>query len=77
MHWNSIRYSIGFLPEIWYQIADEEGFLIQDEFPLWYGKHGLIEKLGKDLTGLHNEYEQWMRVRWNHPCMYNKLSEGV
>ena len=35
MHWNSIRYCIGFPPEIWYDIADEEGFLIQDEFPIW------------------------------------------
>jgi beta-galactosidase/beta-glucuronidase len=35
MHWNSIRYCIGFPPEIWYEIADEEGFLIQDEFPIW------------------------------------------
>ena len=36
MHWNSIRYCIGFPPEMWYRIADEEGLLIQDEFPLWY-----------------------------------------
>ena len=35
MHWNSIRYCIGFPPELWYDIADEEGFLIQDEFPIW------------------------------------------
>lgn len=33
MHWNSLRYCIGFPPESWYDIADEEGFLIQDEFP--------------------------------------------
>ena len=37
MHWNSIRYCIGFPPEIWYDVADEEGFLIQDEFPIWIG----------------------------------------
>ena len=36
MHWNSLRYCIGFPPELWYQIADEEGILIQDEFPIWY-----------------------------------------
>ena len=36
MHWNSARYCIGFPPEIWYDIADEEGLLIQDEFPIWY-----------------------------------------
>ena len=35
MHWNSLRYCIGFPPESWYRIADEEGLLIQDEFPLW------------------------------------------
>ncbi len=35
MHWNSIRYCIGFPPEQWYDIADEVGFLIQDEFPIW------------------------------------------
>ena len=36
MHWNSIRYCIGFPPEMWYRIADEEGLLIEDEFPIWY-----------------------------------------
>ena len=36
MHWNSVRYCIGFPPEMWYDIADEEGLLIQDEFPIWY-----------------------------------------
>jgi beta-galactosidase/beta-glucuronidase len=35
MHWNSLRYCIGFPPESWYRIADEEGFLIQDEFSIW------------------------------------------
>ena len=35
MHWNSMRYCIGFPPEQWYRIADEEGLLVQDEFPLW------------------------------------------
>ncbi|WP_111709795.1 glycoside hydrolase family 2 protein [Lutibacter citreus] len=69
MHWNSIRYCIGFPPEIWYEIADEEGFLIQDEFPIWYGKWNQINKLGRDLTQLHLEYEQWMKDRWNHPCV--------
>ena len=39
-HWNSLRYCIGFPPDAWYRIADEEGFLIQDEFPIWYGGTG-------------------------------------
>ena len=37
MQWNSLRYCIGLAPEAWYRIADEEGILIQDEFPIWYG----------------------------------------
>jgi beta-galactosidase len=66
MHWNSIRYCIGFPPELWYRVADEEGLLIQDEFPIWYG-----DKWPKELTTerLVPEYREWMRERWNHPCV--------
>jgi hypothetical protein len=28
MHWNSARYCIGFPPEKWYDIADEEGLMV-------------------------------------------------
>jgi hypothetical protein len=66
MHWNSIRYCIGFPPENWYDIADEEGFLIQDEFPIWLlggaPEHPQAEKIIP-------QYEEWMRERWNHPCV--------
>ena len=66
MHWNSIRYCIGFPPEIWYEIADEEGFLIQDEFPIWLlGKAPENPKAEKIVP----EYTEWMRERWNHPCV--------
>jgi hypothetical protein len=69
MHWNSIRYCIGFPPEIWYEIADETGFLIQDEFPVWYLSDK--EKLAPDLKAKHlaAEYTEWMKERWNHPCV--------
>jgi hypothetical protein len=66
MHWDSIRYCIGFPPEIWYDIADEEGFLIQDEFPIWLlGKAPENPKAEK----IAPEYTAWMRERWNHPCV--------
>jgi beta-galactosidase len=66
MHWNSIRYCIGFPPEMWYDIADEEGFLIQDEFPIWLlGKAPENPKAEKIIP----EYTEWMRERWNHPCV--------
>ncbi len=71
MHWNSIRYCIGFPPERWYEIADSLGFLIQDEYPIWTGGKGGFERLLKGITSkqLSAEYLLWMRERWNHPCV--------
>ncbi len=73
MHWNSLRYCIGFPPEMWYEIADEEGILIQDEFPIWYNwwPHGTMHGWPDQITAdsLTNEFTQWMRDRWNHPCV--------
>jgi len=66
MHWNAMRYCIGFPPEAWYDIADEVGFLIQDEFPIW-----LLGKAPENPTAekIIPEYTEWMRERWNHPCV--------
>jgi hypothetical protein len=72
MHWNAIRYCIGFPPELWYDIADEEGFLIQDEFPIWL----LNPDRGADwapesprASAIIPQYVEWMRERWNHPSV--------
>lgn len=67
MHWNAIRYCIGFPPEIWYEIADEEGILIQDEFPIWYGTNRWPKEL--QASELVRQYTAWMRERWNHPSV--------
>jgi len=72
MNWNSIRYCIGFPPERWYEIADSLGFLIADEFPIWFGNDPVtIDSLDRELTPelLAGEYKAWMRERWNHPCV--------
>ena len=71
LQWNSIRYCIGFPPERWYEIADSLGFLIQDEYPLWtLGKANFQKYLGKlNSKQLAAEYTEWMRERWNHPCV--------
>ncbi len=66
MHWNSIRYCIGFPPEIWYEVADEQGFLIQDEFPIWYMRKWPRGLRAKDLV---EQYRQWIQQRCNHPCV--------
>lgn len=67
MHWNSLRYCIGLAPELWYRIADEEGLLIQDEFPLWEGGKDWPPELKRD--DLARQYTAWMQERWNHPCV--------
>jgi len=68
MHWNSIRYCIGFPPEAWYRVCDELGFLIQDEFPIWYlGREKWPAALKSD--EIAKEYTEWMQERWNHPCV--------
>lgn len=66
MNWNCIRYCIGFPPEFWYDIADELGILIQDEFPIW-SLSQWPEELKAD--AIVKEYQEWMRERWNHPCV--------
>ena len=66
MHWNTMRYCIGFPPERWYEICDSLGFMLQDEFPIW----GInITKPTVKADGIAEEYERWMRERWNHPSV--------
>ena len=70
MYWNSFRNCIGFPPEEWYNIADEEGFMIQDEFPIWYGGpswNKWVKKINSE--ELATEYREWMQERWNHPSV--------
>ena len=68
MNWNSARYCIGFPPEQWYDVADELGFLVQDEFPIWYvGENAVPRELRSE--ELAREYAEWMQERWNHPCV--------
>jgi hypothetical protein len=74
MHWNALRYCIGFPPEFWYDIADEEGLLIQDEFPIWILGGQPAEPGGAypdkpRAERIIPEYIEWMRERWNHPCV--------
>ena len=69
MHWNSLRYCIGFPPELWYEIADEEGILIQDEFPIWYSRAKDGWPAAITAEDLAEEYTEWLRERWNHPCV--------
>ena len=66
MRWNCLRYCIGFPPEAWYDIADEAGILIDDEFPIWFGGDVPKELQTDELV---REYTEWLHERWNHPCV--------
>ncbi|RYG69022.1 hypothetical protein EON80_10545 [bacterium] len=65
LNWNSIRYCIGFPPEFWYDIADEEGILLQDEFPIWC-PNGALNMTANELA---REYAEHMQDHWNHPSV--------
>lgn len=67
MHWNSLRYCIGLAPEMWYRIADEEGILIQDEYPVWYPHAVKPEAFKAEI--LAGQFIEWMEERWNHPSV--------
>lgn len=64
LHMNSLRYCIGFPPEMWYRVADEEGIIIQDEFPIWTLGEDDMTPVG--VEALAGEYRDWMREHWNH-----------
>jgi hypothetical protein len=85
MEMNGARFAISQAPEIWYDIADEEGLLVFDEYCLWYAYQPDVgdvseqaahpnRKWGiwpKGITTerLTHEYEAWIKDRWNHPSV--------
>ncbi len=69
-HWNGLRYCIGIAPDQWYDIADEEGIMIQNEFPVWYGGKGwCVWPPELKAAELEKEYAEWMKDQWNHPSI--------
>jgi hypothetical protein len=61
--WNSGRVMFCRLPQFWYDLADEIGWLLQDEWPLWTLKP---EWTSAELT---RQFKQWMEESWNHPSI--------
>ncbi len=69
MHWNAFRFSIGPVPEAWFDIADEVGLLIQNEYFIWTGEPGEIrsERWKEWSTDqLLADFKEYMRDHWNH-----------
>ena len=63
LHMNSARVCIAPMPEFWYDMADELGWLFQDEFPIW----GFDEKWSQD--EIVKEFTEWIHERCNHPSL--------
>jgi hypothetical protein len=61
MGWNFFRVSIGSLPDFWYDLADEHGIMIQNEYLMWNlrGRPSQYEK----------EYTDWIWSDGNHPSI--------
>lgn len=77
-HWNILRASIGRLPNFWYDIADEAGLLIDDEFAYWSLAFPPPKEKNKDMDDAHlewsiiemeKEFTSWIQESWNHPAI--------
>ncbi|RKX40413.1 MAG: hypothetical protein DRP64_12695, partial [Verrucomicrobia bacterium] len=54
--------------EMWYRIADEEGLMIQNEYPIWLSRQDWGDrKLTTDQLEL--EFTDWIHEHANHPCV--------
>ncbi|HTL57439.1 MAG TPA: glycoside hydrolase family 2 TIM barrel-domain containing protein [Candidatus Limnocylindrales bacterium] len=71
MHWNYFRFCIGPVPDRWFDICDEIGLLIQNEFFVWTGGPGWYQGYSRtyDPEEMIRQYKDWMRDNWNHPSV--------
>ena len=71
MHWDSMRFCIGPVPDKWLEIADEAGLLIQNEFFVWTGEPSWDKGYSRkyDVPETIRQYSEWMRDNWNHPSV--------
>jgi len=71
MHWNSFRICIGPAPQMWLDMADEVGLLLQYEYFIWTG--GPDEQAWRgDLwktEELVQEFREFLHDNWNHPSI--------
>ena len=72
MHWNYFRFTIGPVPQHWLDVCDEEGLMVQYEFPIWTGwgwfkDQGLTRTYNADETV--RQFKDWMADNWNHPSV--------
>ncbi|MBK7258502.1 MAG: hypothetical protein IPI01_12010 [Ignavibacteriae bacterium] len=70
-HFNFFRNHLGHMYNRWYDIADEHGMLLQNEWQFWMAT-GSEEQITK-------EFSRWLRDNWNHPSIviWDALNEST
>ncbi len=61
LNWNMMRICVGIAPDFWYDIADENGLMFQNEWLYWQN-HGWDDQIRK-------EYTDWVWTDGNHPSI--------
>ena len=71
LHWNAMRICVGIVPDFWYDIADENGLLLQNEWLYWQN-HGWDDEIRK-------EYTDWVWSDGNHPsiAIWDAINENT
>jgi hypothetical protein len=59
--WNAMRICVGLVPDFWYDLCDEYGIVLQNEWLYWQ-IHGWDEQVKK-------EYTNWVWSDGNHPSI--------
>ncbi|MBQ6254023.1 MAG: discoidin domain-containing protein [Bacteroidales bacterium] len=68
--WDSFRNCISAAPELWYDLSDEMGLMIQDEYPFWTcGDRRHTHTAPVNGETLLPEYMDWLRDRGTHPSI--------
>ena len=60
-NWNAMRICVGIVPDFWYDLCDEYGIVLQNEWFYWQN-HGWDEHVRK-------EYTNWVWSDGNHPSI--------
>ncbi len=73
-NFNYLRIHLGHAYSKWYEIADQEGIMLQDE---WRYMHD-DEPVGKDLEEVGIEFRRWIKQNVNHPSIvtWDQENEG-
>lgn len=59
--WNAMRICVGIVPDFWYDLCDEYGIMLQNEWFYWQ-HHGWDDQIRK-------EYTEWVWSDGNHPSI--------